>query len=242
MLLLIAGIVWSAPFVVRLVAGLGRKLPLSGRFAFRDAARHRFRTAAAAVALTITVAGTIFTGFVIGSVAASVASEAEGTPPNSMSINMCHPEQARDPQQVEQMVATVERVVGPVTTHFVSDAQKPGRRYASLGLRQGRGSYAMVTVVDEDTLRYLIDDDNAQAFETFRSGGVVAAVDRLVPDGHAKLALYPGARKPQNQWQRPAGAVKEATGHATGEFSRAWISHDTAPALGLVAVPTSPSP
>ena len=78
LLMLIGGVVWAAPYAVRRVAGLGRLLPLSGRFAFRDAARHRFRTAAAVVTLTVTVAGTVFAGFAVQAVAADMSRNTQG--------------------------------------------------------------------------------------------------------------------------------------------------------------------
>jgi putative ABC transport system permease protein len=59
-----------APYAVRRIAVLGRLLPLTGRHAFRDAARHRFRTAAAAVALTITTGALALGTFALGSAAA----------------------------------------------------------------------------------------------------------------------------------------------------------------------------
>jgi putative ABC transport system permease protein len=235
LLLLIGGAVWSAPYVVRRLAGLGRGLPLSGRFAFRDAARHRFRTAAAAVALTMTVAGTVFAGFVVQSVAATVATD-DGLPPHSMMLYVDEYGPVRaTPERLDRMLDTVHDVVGPATTLVASRVASPDRRDQELGLTARGGGYATVMVVDEESLRWLVGDD-AAALETFRSGGVVTT-DK-VRDGAVTAALHPGARNAENRWTLPAVKVTPGTTHQ-GELSSAWVSAATAAGLGLTSRPSS---
>jgi putative ABC transport system permease protein len=79
LLLLVAGVVWGTPWLVRQAARAGARLPLSGRYAFRDAGRHRFRTASAVVALAITVAGAVLASFVVS--AAVRQGVTDGWPP-----------------------------------------------------------------------------------------------------------------------------------------------------------------
>lgn len=230
LLLVVIGTVWLAPYVVRRVAALGRWLPLSARFAFRDAGRHRFRTAAAAVTLMITAAGTVLTGFLVNSAAA--LNEADSAlPRHSMLIYTRNaPKPARDS---DALLATVERVVGPVTTLSAYNVQGAGGPYLAIHDPDRRGVQHDLTVVDEDLLRYLVGTDNAAALRTFRDGGVVTDNGSLVRAGTARVAVSrdTGRRRHSNSLL-PATAV--SLPHKTpGEFMRAWISPQTAASLGL---------
>ncbi|MFG1906869.1 FtsX-like permease family protein [Kribbella sp. NPDC048928] len=70
----IAALVWLLPSLIARVAGLARGLPLSGRMALRDASRHRHRTAPAAAAIMMAVAGTAAVAFAASnSIAADAA-------------------------------------------------------------------------------------------------------------------------------------------------------------------------
>ncbi|MDX2972490.1 ABC transporter permease [Kribbella solani] len=70
----IVALVWMLPGLVVKVAGLARGLPLSGRMAMRDAARHRHRTGPATAAIMMAVAGTAAVAFAASnSIAASAA-------------------------------------------------------------------------------------------------------------------------------------------------------------------------
>jgi putative ABC transport system permease protein len=71
----IAALVWLLPSLIAKAAGLARGLPLSGRMALRDASRHRHRTAPAAAAIMMAVAGTAAVAFAASnSIAADAAS------------------------------------------------------------------------------------------------------------------------------------------------------------------------
>lgn len=76
--LAIAGLIWMLPSLVSTVSGLAGRLPLSGRLAMRDAARHRHRTAPAAAAIMMSVAATAAAAF---AGANSVAADAAGYVP-----------------------------------------------------------------------------------------------------------------------------------------------------------------
>lgn len=70
-----------------LIAGLGRigwRLPLSGRLAVRDAARHRHRTVPAIVAIMIVVAGSVALAF---SLAATASDDYQMLPDNTMLVS-----------------------------------------------------------------------------------------------------------------------------------------------------------
>ncbi|MGH8775619.1 MAG: FtsX-like permease family protein, partial [Jiangellaceae bacterium] len=63
--LAITGLVVMIPGVVTLLARVARRLPMSPRYAVRDAARHRHRTAPAAAAIMIVVAGSVGLAFLV---------------------------------------------------------------------------------------------------------------------------------------------------------------------------------
>ncbi|NYG54052.1 FtsX-like permease family protein [Nocardioides perillae] len=66
-ILTVAGTVLLVPLVVAGVARVGRRAPLSLRYAVRDAARHRTRTAPAVAAVAATVAGVVALGIATSS-------------------------------------------------------------------------------------------------------------------------------------------------------------------------------
>lgn len=74
----VAGLVWMLPSLVGKAGALGRALPLSGRLALRDAARHRHRTGPAAAAIMMSVGGTAAIAFAFAN---SFAAEAESYMP-----------------------------------------------------------------------------------------------------------------------------------------------------------------
>ncbi|WP_433164256.1 FtsX-like permease family protein [Kribbella sp. CA-247076] len=80
----IAGLVWMLPNLVGKLAGLAGHLPLSGRLAVRDAARHRHRTGPATAAIMMAVAGTAAVAFA-GSNA--IAADAKEYVPQGLSGN-----------------------------------------------------------------------------------------------------------------------------------------------------------
>ena len=76
--LLIVGLATASPWLVGLLAPLGRRLPLAGRLAVRDATRNRSRTAPALAAVMATVAGV--TALAIGSQSDSSQSQRDYVP------------------------------------------------------------------------------------------------------------------------------------------------------------------
>lgn len=63
--LAVVGLVLLAPALIAWLSRLGPHLPLSGRLAARDAARHRHRTGPATGAITVAVAGSIVMAFLV---------------------------------------------------------------------------------------------------------------------------------------------------------------------------------
>jgi putative ABC transport system permease protein len=82
-LLAVAGIIMSTSGLVATLARLGRRLPLSGRLALRDAGRHRHRTVPAIAAIMIVVAGSVTMAFLFAAVAAG---ETKTQPDNTLMV------------------------------------------------------------------------------------------------------------------------------------------------------------
>lgn len=222
LLVLVAGAVWATPYVVRRMSQLGRGLPLSGRYAFRDAGRHRVRTGAAAMALMVTVAGAVLAAF--GFASASRAEFAESMPPRTMAVDLWGTN--GQPDRVEAAVATVQRIVDPVETGLSLGLRVPGgrERYVSV---QREGS--LVQVVDEDSLKLFARVDPA-ALEAFRSGGVLTTMSSAVRDG--RLTMVADGRDRQS-WTLSAAMVTRGDLTSIDQPRNAFISQETAAELGL---------
>ena len=239
LLLLVAGVVWSAPYVVRRVAGLGRLLPLSGRFAFRDAARHRFRTAAAAIALTVTAAGAVLAGFVAQAVEATAGTDND-LPPHALMLYVEDAGSARaTPQRVHRLLGTIERVVGPMTAMTADRITRRGDRGGELGIPVGDGASLAVTAVDERTLRQLVGPHADAALREFRTGGLVTTDPSRVRHGTVTAVMMPGASRARNRFTLPVRAVRPSTGVDRGQLGGAWVSRATVARLGLISSPNA---
>ena len=241
LLMLIGGVVWAAPYTVRRVAALGRLLPLSGRFAFRDAARHRFRSAAAAVTLTVTVAGAVFAAFAVQAVAADIGGGAERRGDQhmiSIYLDEYSPTNAPAARQIGKVIATIHDVLGPAETFAASRVSRRSRDSSELAVVRRGGDYSPARMVDEKTLRRLVGP-NLAALQAFRSGSVVTTTRRAVHDGSIALSLVPGFRKPENQWTLPATVVQSTGRLAGSDLSETWVSTETIRRMHLVAIPST---
>ena len=238
LLLLLGGTAWAAPYAVRRLAALGRWLPLSGRFAFRDAARHRFRTGAAAVTLMVTVAGTIFAGFVVQAVATDLTGNIEGRE-HHISIYLDSYESAGQPSSalVPKVTDTVHEIVGPAETLAASRVTRAKTSYPELAISGRGGAYEPVRVVDESTLSKLVGQD-ARLLDAFRDGAFVTTAAQKVHDGSVTVSFSPGRRKPANRWSVPAVVAKQVDTNVPDLFGT-WVSEETVRRMGLVAVPSS---
>jgi putative ABC transport system permease protein len=233
---LLAGVVWSAPYVVRRVASVGRHLPLSARFAFRDAARHRFRTAAAAVTLTVTVAGTVFVGFLLQSVVVNARADA-ATPPGSLSTYLYENARgAAGADRLRRVERTLRQVLGPVRTTVtwaVFPPDGPTGGPGEVGIPAGANSYQNISAVDATTFRRILGPGHPAAVRALASGSVLTDDATLVHDGAVTLADFSEPARPTKRWRLPAVVVT----HTPPEFAGAWMSLSTAQRLGLTVKP-----
>jgi putative ABC transport system permease protein len=214
--LLVAGVGWASPYAVALMAGLGRLLPLSGRYSFRDAARHRFRSAAAVVAMAITVTVAVLVGFFIQSAAAQPSSTE--LPPDDVLVQGSGPDSGDD--AVRHTVTDVFGSADVTRIDQLNDARR-----AQLGLMH-RGTWLGLGQVDEAALRTLVDPaDLNRALAAWHNGTVViagSAVGEWRPD-RVVVGSGPGSRRVE----LPALVV-----HAEGTASLPlmWVSPATATA------------
>ncbi len=227
---LVAGAVWSTPYVVRRVAALGGALPMSGRYAFRDAGRHRFRSAAAVMALMVTVAGAVLAGFGWATADRTRALD-DGLGPNVVTVDLCC--SAADAARLAAVSQTLERVIDPQETATTSTLALAGDPSRALEVARIRDT---VQVVDEASLRMLVKAD-AEALQIFRSGGVLTTYDRVVRDGQIRLGVFGGGRKTDNRWVLPATRVAKVEG-LTPYTQPTIVSSETAVRLGTVPVST----
>lgn len=220
--LLVAGLLWATPTLVHLAAGAGRALPLSGRFAWRAASRHRFRTAAATSALTFTVAVAILTAFLLATVAREEG--AVGEQEHRVSIDLGSVGRAVD---VAQVRSTVEGVLGPA--ELVVTQQVGLRDVATLATRQGWG----VSQVEESMLPAVlgrpVDPDTLAAYRDGAALVIGRAGIGRVTDGEAVFRLD---GREQRRIPLPVHQVPEVAAPAN-DADRVLISPETTERLDL---------
>ncbi len=111
----VSGLVWMLPNLVGKLAGLARHLPLSGRLALRDAARHRHRTGPATAAIMMAVAATAAIAFAGAN--STAADAATYMPQGQLGNAMLR--FGDDSGSVPYTAATEERIAGQLPTERV---------------------------------------------------------------------------------------------------------------------------
>lgn len=239
LLLLVVGAIWATPYVVRVVARAGDGLPLSGRYAFRDAGRHRFRSAAAVMALTITVAGAVLSGFAFSSVAAAQEAGGGYQPPNSMVVYGVSEE------QVEAAVRTAEDVYGPVEVvdtrplRMPRAETRPGVRVNGDRSLRIRGMWSPVSVTDPASLTRLVTAaDRDTAVAALADSRAVVLAGAGAPSGGDSLRLRVDRRSAVAPTvdELPQVTVEPAFSADSGDLTgTVFVSPATAERLGAVA-------
>lgn len=213
-LLLAAGVVVGEIGLVLacggIVAGLGRlarHLPLAWRFALRDAARHRGRTAPALAAVLIAVAGA-GAGLVYSSSQATynVRSQTVGAAPGALTVAVSDP--TGGPALTDGELETLRSVVHDVVPdtgelHTVSTLREeqgavsttvgieppPDHRFDS-GMSLRPGSFVGPVVDDGDLLELLRVPEPGRAREALAAGRAVVMAGDTWEDGSAHLAVH----------------------------------------------------
>ncbi len=222
LLMLLAGVVWSTPYLVQQAGALSGRLGLAGRLAVRDAARHRQRTAAAVVGLTVTVAGSVLAGF---GVDAAVATDTDGAayqPPDTATIYA--PLRGDRDAALARLRDTADLAIGADALIELRDATvlRDGR---SRQLRLAGGGD--VHVVDEDFLDLAGVDGAARA--AYRDGAALVPRPGAVRDGAVEL------RAVQDRdvvFTEAVPATTVTTSWEDWHTGEVWISPRTAATLG----------
>ena len=240
LLLLIGGVTWTAPHVVRRVASGSRFLSVSGRFALREASRHRFRTAASAVTLMITVAGMLFAGFAVQAASAQVARDTSSFGPRWMSVWLGPegPDPAADAQRVTSVVDAIHDQLGDAQTLVSYLPSLPDKPDYVPFLGTGDAPDPGVHVVDQDALVQLVEAD-ADILDVFADGGIITTSPDAVKDGRVHVAVDPPGKKHDETW-KVAAIYAEPTELGSGlDMPGSWMSEATAADLGFVVTPTT---
>ncbi|MET7278826.1 FtsX-like permease family protein [Kribbella sp. NPDC005582] len=178
--LAIAGLIWMLPSLVSTVSGLAGRLPLSGRLAMRDAARHRHRTAPAAAAIMMSVAATAAAAF---AGANSVAANAAGYVPEARMGNATlrfdsGPSSVPFSPELEQRVA--EQLPTEQTYRFgMLYSPRPNRDPAYVGIEppavdagKSPETFAGLVVVDPSYIEQF-DGNGRELAARLRAGDIV---------------------------------------------------------------------
>lgn len=202
----VLGMILLVPVVVVGVARLAGRLPLSPRYAARDAARHRTRTVPAVAAVAATVAGVVALGIAVTSDEAENRQRYVAELPMGMGAVTAYTDDAPvDWEQLRERLvaklpeAEVTEVRGLLEGDGVSSPSawldikvhandEPARLLESYG-----GSWGPATLVGARSLTDLpidlSDEDRAAASRVLREGGVVAFTDHGVTAEELLLEL-----------------------------------------------------
>jgi putative ABC transport system permease protein len=202
------------PVVVATLARLGRRLPLVGRYAVRDAARHRTRTVPAVAAVAATVAGVV----ALGIANASDAAESEATYLPQLAMGYGSLTTYREDEEAvdwDRFAGAIHREEPSVDVSEVMsyDASLGGDTYVDLRFRrpdvEGRemfadtyaGSYGNL-LAGPDMLSLatpLREADLDAARRTIAGGGIVVFTDKPVEGDrlHVGGRLYTDGGKPE---------------------------------------------
>jgi len=192
----IAALVWMLPSLVAKVAGIARMLPLSGRLALRDAARHRHRTGPATAAIMMAVAATAAVAFAISN---SIAADAEDYTPAAPEGYGTVRFGAGSPDSPPYAPITVQKVSGLLPTRHTYEFG-----VINLPSAKSNGSYtpALMTVPPPGTEGVInahlmvVDPEYVARFEGFgpkaaaelRAGKIVLPQQKLLAGSIIKLS------------------------------------------------------
>lgn len=228
LLALLAGLMWLTPYVVQRAGAVSDRLGLAGRLAVRDATRHRQRTTAATVGLTVTIAGAVFAGFGLDAAVADDENRTPIVPPDTFTIYA----QVGDDraESLRRLEATVQEAIGADALvelrRAVVDAGDGDVAGLDVVGARPRGD---VRVVDETFLS--IAGVDADALNAYRDGGVLVTQPGPVSEGVAQLRAV---RRGETVFDRtlPATVVPTSWDDLGWTTGAAWISPETAAAIG----------
>ncbi|GAB3940506.1 hypothetical protein GCM10029976_058310 [Kribbella albertanoniae] len=200
----VSGLVWMLPNLVGKLAGLARHLPLSGRLALRDAARHRHRTGPATAAIMMAVAATAAIAFAgANSTAADAATYMpEGQLGNAM-VRF-----GSDSGSVPYTAATEERIAGQLPTERVyrfGMIEAPGRPVggheswlsASGGPTGTQADYMGGLIVVDPAYLDAAGTDGRKVADRLRAGDAVVPHAQFTTTGTVQIDGFSRAEGPK---------------------------------------------
>jgi putative ABC transport system permease protein len=238
----IAALVWMLPSLVVKVAGIARVLPLSGRLALRDAARHRHRTGPATAAIMMAVAATAAMAFAISNM---IAANAEDYVPAALDGDAVIRFDAGGSDSPPYSEGTVQKVAGLLPTRHSYELG-----VISLPSARERGGYlpTLMTIPPPGTEGQInsqllvVDPEYVARFEGFgpkaaaelRAGRIVLPQQKLLAGSTIKLTSdddYEGKKA----FSHPATFV--STPPEVGQLrTAALISTQAARKLGKIQI------
>ena len=251
----VLGAVLLSPALVGLAGRTARVLPLSARFAVRDAARQRGRTAPAVAAVAATVAGVVALGTGASSDAAEDRAQYVPRGPVGSAVVQAH---GAPPETWEGLQRAVQRVVpeaevgqvrgsAPQTErrYVQYDVCAPGPADACADLAVGSAPhYGSPVLVGHDALALAGTGASADALAAARRaldrGGVVVFADRPLPEERVRVrrTVFEDeprseveAVRPDGAWLLPAARLPAARGVAPAAVV---LSEAAAERVGLV--------
>lgn len=205
-ILAVLGMIFIVPVVVVAVARLAGRLPLSPRYAARDAARHRTRTVPAVAAVAATVAGVVALG--IGVTSDEAENRGTYTPTLAMGqaavtaydLRPAKWDELEDAVRREVPGAEVVPVIGAVERGRRIGVAAPSHRGGLLeSMTVNFGSSILVAGSLPSVVPGVSASDRARADDVLARGGVVAFADDRIDDetavvrrGHVRVTV-PGA-------------------------------------------------
>ena len=246
-ILCVLGMVLLVPVVVLAVARSARRLPLSLRFAARDAARHRTRTVPAVAAVAATVAGVVALGIAVTSDEAQ--NRETYRPQQAMGSGAVFDYDARGYDAFADAIADVapdleqERVLGLrsqqrggyVESRFLAATDSSGTGDGPLlGAWGGSfGSSVLVADAMPDIAADLTTEQREAADRALAAGGMVVFADAPVTADEATLRVRVAARRGEPERLRvtaPATFLTAGDGYAPAQ---GVVSPEVADRLGL---------
>lgn len=192
----VLGMVLLVPVAVQLVSRSARHLPLSTRYAVRDAARHRTRTVPAVAAVAATVAGVV----ALGIATSSDEEQSEATYAQRLAMGQASLTSFGGERDWAAYEAAARQFVPDARVVPVSGLADGGRRWTNVNFRvDGRGRVlsmwsSWVTSVPvstdgrvPDVVQGLSPGQDQAAQEVLADGGVVVFTDRDLEGDEAEV-------------------------------------------------------
>jgi len=196
----VLGMILLVPLVLAGLARVSGRLPLPGRYAVRDAARHRTRTVPAVAAVAATVAGVVTLGIGGSSDEAEARATYEpGLPAGVGVVTAYEPEvdwtslrgivqQVSPRAEVAEVTAVVEDFTSEATTYEMVTVRDPATEHPPLS--DSMSTVGSLLVTDgglPDGLGLVPADRRTEATAVLARGGLIAFSDQRVAGDSADL-------------------------------------------------------